>query len=60
MFGSEAALDANGTVTFGMLGGTGVYPCTVDIDATFDFQGVLPGIPPTDAMVAVDIPVTGC
>lgn len=60
MFGGEAALDANGTIGFGMLGGTGIYPCTVDIDATFDFAGMLPGIPPTDDMIAVDVPVAGC
>lgn len=60
MFGFEAALDANGSIEFGMLGGGGLYPCMVDIDATFDFQGMLPGIPPTDAMLAIDIPVTGC
>lgn len=60
MFGSEPALDANGTIGFGMLGGTGIYPCTVDIDAVFDFQGILPMIPPMDAMTAAAIPVTGC
>jgi hypothetical protein len=60
MFGSEPATDANGTIGFGMLGGTGIYPCTVDIDATFDFAGILPGIPPTDDMIATDVPVTGC
>lgn len=60
MFGSEPALDANGTITFGMLGGGGIYPCMVDIDALFDFQGVLPMIPPMDDMLAVDIPVMGC
>ncbi|MCA9708368.1 MAG: hypothetical protein KDK70_21140 [Myxococcales bacterium] len=60
MFGSEPALDGMGTIGFGMLGGTGIYPCTVDVDAVFDFQGVLPGIPPMDDMVAADVPVTGC
>lgn len=60
MFGGEAAIDASGTVTFGMPGAGGLYPCTVDIDASFDFQGLLPGIPPMDDMVATDIPVTGC
>lgn len=60
MFGSESALDANGSITFGMLGGGGLYPCMVDIDALFDFQGILPGIPPMDDMLAVDIPVMGC
>ncbi|MEM9454181.1 MAG: hypothetical protein AAGF11_08370 [Myxococcota bacterium] len=60
MFGSEPALDANGTITFGMLGGGGIYPCMVDIDALLDFQGVLPMIPPMDDMIAVDIPVMGC
>ncbi len=60
MFGSELAIDANGAVMFGMIGGTGIYPCTIDIDAVFDFQGILPGIPAMDAMVASDVPVMGC
>jgi len=59
MFGSEAALDADGTLTFGDLGEVGIYPCTVDVDLTMDFQGILPGIPPMDDMVATSIPVLG-
>ena len=59
MFGSEPALDANGTVTYGALGGMGLYPCTVDVDLTADFQGLLPGVPPMDDMVATSIPVLG-
>ncbi len=60
MFGAEAALEAVGSVEFGKLGGTDIYPCTVDIDATFDFQGLTPGIPPTDTMSSSEIAVTGC
>lgn len=60
MFGAEAALDATGTVEFGALGGTGIYPCAIDIEAMLDFQGLLPSIPTTDIMSATKIPVTGC
>ncbi len=60
MFGGEGAVGGNGTVTFGMVGGSGFYPCTIDIDAVFDFAGMLPGIPMMDAMVAAAVPVAGC
>ena len=58
MGGFEDATAASGTITFRMPGA--VYPCTVDIDASADFAGTLPGIPPTDTMTATGIPVAGC
>nr|MCH9686499.1 hypothetical protein [Deltaproteobacteria bacterium] len=60
MFGGEGATGATGDVVFGMLGGTGVYPCTIDIDASLSFQGIAPGIPTDDVMVAAGVPVIGC
>ena len=58
MFGAETATSATGTIEFGDPGM--VYPCLVSPDVEAAFAGVLPGIPPTDDVVASDIPVEGC
>jgi hypothetical protein len=58
MFGSEPAVAATGTVTFGLAGA--VYPCEIDVDVTADFAGVLPGIPPQDTLQSTSLPVSGC
>jgi len=60
MFGAEAATMGVGSVAFGPLGVSGIYPCTVDVDVDLTFAGVLPGIPPNDVMDATNIAVTGC
>lgn len=57
MFGAETATSAMGAIEFGNPGV--VYPCLVSPDVEAAFAGVLPGIPPTDDVVASDIPVEG-
>jgi len=59
MFGAEAAIDAEGTVEFGELGGSGLYPCSLDVDTSLEFQGLLQ-VPQMDTMVATDLAVTDC
>lgn len=60
MFGAEAATAATGSIELGAIGPTGVYPCDVTVNVTAEFAGVLPGIPASDVLDAVQIPVDGC
>ncbi len=60
MFGADAATDAEGAVAFGRNGAGGVYPCTLDVDVTLQFAPMLPGVPSSATMSAIEIDVSGC
>lgn len=59
MFGGDPAVAGTGTIAFGAFGG-GVFPCSLDIDATFDFEPTLPGVPVSYTLQVDDVPVDGC